>query len=340
MVKLFTFVSLLASLMLTASCAKPFDCESTLQHAAALLETHPDSAMQLLRGIDERQLLRRDWYDFAILQVKVALVTDATPDAALIHQAALRQQRMDKSMEAAECFYYAAMAYEAIHSHDEAVADCLKGIDCFDLDEQNAIKSQLYDLLRRLVTNHSDTDWVNMQHQVLSDRQSDGTIHSFLLAMSVALVSAAYASIKERRNQQEIARLNTQLQSLQTDNPAGTQTGLDQATLSLHHQIFQRSEAYADLLQLKYMRDQVVSIQNRTRLMREVAAAYNSEVLVLRSLNEMLSDEDLFLCLMSYMRFSTHDVASCLGVTDEAVRKRRSRLRQKLDEETKSIFFA
>ena len=121
---------------------------------------------------------------------------------------------------------------------------------------------------------------------------------------------------------------------------AGIATALDPATLSLHHQIFQRTDAYADLQQLKYMRDQIVSVHNRTRLMQAVEAAFDSDIALLCHLHDSLSPEDVFLCLMSYMHFTTHDVATCLGVTDEAIRKRRSRLRQKLSEDSVLLFFS
>lgn len=170
-------------------------------------------------------------------------------------------------------------------------------------------------------------------------RQPDSILWPFLLAMTVTLAALAVSVWQTRCKAKEVARLQAELDKVLARNAQLTSpSALDTSELDLHRQLFQQTDAYADLLQLKYMRDQVVSVNNRTRLMQAVEEAYSSDISKLKDLCPELSNEDVFLCLMSMMKFSTHDVASCLGVSDVAIRKRRSRLRQKLGAEECAMF--
>lgn len=157
---------------------------------------------------------------------------------------------------------------------------------------------------------------------------------SFLMAMGVGAVSIAYNVVAQRRTNREISRLKAQLEELQDAQASSAEPqaapGINADMLELHHQIFRRSPEYAELQNLKYLRDQFVSPRNRDRLMQAVENAYKDELSALRLICPELNAEDCFLGMMSMMKFSTHDIASCLGVSDEAIRKRRSRIRQKL----------
>lgn len=172
---------------------------------------------------------------------------------------------------------------------------------------------------------------------------------SLLMALGVGAVSIAYNVISQRRTQKEINRLQAQLRDLQQVQPSELQQAQTNATqegsqavthcfptinttaLELHYKIFQRTPEYDELQDLKYLRDQFVSPRNRDRLMQAVENAYKEELATLRSISLDLTAEDNFLCMMSMMKFSTHDIAACLGVSDDAIRKRRSRVRQKLN---------
>lgn len=170
-------------------------------------------------------------------------------------------------------------------------------------------------------------------------QQPDSILWPFLLALTVTLAALAVSVRQTRSKAKEVARLQAELEKLQARNvQLASPSALDASELDLHRQLFQQTDAYADLLQLKYMRDQVVSVNNRTRLMQAVEEAYSSDISKLKDLCPELSNEDVFLCLMSMMKFSTHDVASCLGVSDDAIRKRRSRLRQKLAADECAMF--
>lgn len=170
-------------------------------------------------------------------------------------------------------------------------------------------------------------------------QQPDSILWPFLLTMMVTLAALAVSVWQTRSKAKEVARLQAELEKVLARNAQyASPLALDASELDLHRQLFQQTDAYADLLQLKYMRDQVVSVNNRTRLMQAVEEAFGSDISKLRNLCPELSHEDVFLCLMSLMKFTTHDVASCLGVSDDAIRKRRSRLRQKLGTEECAMF--
>lgn len=170
-------------------------------------------------------------------------------------------------------------------------------------------------------------------------QQPDSILWPFLLALMVTLAALVVSVWQTRCKAKEVARLQAELEKVLARNAQLTSpSALDTTELDLHRQLFQQTDAYADLLQLKYMRDQIVSVNNRTRLMQAVEEAYGSDISRLKDLCPELSNEDVFLCLMSMMKFSTHDVASCLGVSDDAIRKRRSRLRQKLAADECAMF--
>lgn len=157
---------------------------------------------------------------------------------------------------------------------------------------------------------------------------------SLLMAMGVGAVSIAYNMMVQRKTNKEINQLRTQLQELQKAKDSATDShttpSINAEMLRLHYQIFCRCEEYGELQNLKYLRDQFVSARNRDRLMQAVENAYREELTTLCAICPELSAEDCFLCMMSMMKFSTHDIAACLCVTDEAIRKRRSRVRLKL----------
>lgn len=152
---------------------------------------------------------------------------------------------------------------------------------------------------------------------------------SIFLALGIATASFAYNIFIQRRTKNEIARLQAQLRELQQAQP--THPTINIAALKLHYKIFQRTPEYDELMGLKYLHDQFVSPRNRDRLMQAVENAYKDELTSLRTIGPELTTEDCFLCMMSMMKFSTHDIAACLGVSDDAIRKRRSRIRQKLN---------
>lgn len=173
----------------------------------------------------------------------------------------------------------------------------------------------------------------------LTTQHPDSILWPFLLALMVTLAALAVSVWQTRCKAKEVARLQAELDKVLARNAQyASPLALDASELDLHRQLFQQTDAYADLQQLKYMRDQVVSVNNRTRLMQAVEEAFGSDISKLRNLCPELSHEDVFLCLMSLMKFTTHDVASCLGVSDDAIRKRRSRLRQKLGMEECAMF--
>lgn len=172
---------------------------------------------------------------------------------------------------------------------------------------------------------------------------------SLLMVLGVGAGSLAYNMISQRRTRKEIERLKAQLRELQQTQSCDLQQTLmnhtddgsqaskhsssiiNTAALELHYKIFQRTPEYDELQGLKYLRDQFVSPRNRDRLMQAVENAYKDELTALRNISPELTAEDCFLCMMSMMKFSTHDIAACLGVSDDAIRKRRSRIRQKIN---------
>lgn len=172
---------------------------------------------------------------------------------------------------------------------------------------------------------------------------------SLLMALGVGAASLAYNVISQRHTRKEIEQLQAQLRELQQTQSCELQQtqmnhthedsqasisnlpSINTAALELHYKIFQRTTEYDELQGLKYLRDQFVSPRNRDRLMQAVENAYKDELTALRNINTELTAEDCFLCMMSMMKFSTHDIAACLGVSDDAIRKRRSRIRQKIN---------
>lgn len=333
MVRLLIIFLLMMGMSLT-SCTRDVESEYTLNEVRGIIEQNPDSAWTLLQKIDQSQLLIDDWYDYALLQAKATLSSGlALPDAKMVHDAAVRKSRgqADPSV-VATYYYYAALAYEACGELDAAIEDCLAGIRSYAIEERNETKDKLCLLLRRLVTSRSEAEWIEMQQRMFDANGSTSLFPVFFLAMTVALCTMMVSSVRARQNHQEIQRLQAALAQLQppATEPSPGPRRLNADALRLHHELFQRSDAYHDLQQLKYMRGQVVSVHNRTRLMQAVEEAYAGDIQTLRLLCPELTPEDVFLCMMSLMKFPTHDVAACLGVSDDAIRKRRSRLRQKL----------
>lgn len=109
-------------------------------------------------------------------------------------------------------------------------------------------------------------------------------------------------------------------------------------SLRLHRELFATTETYRRLQLLEEMKSgEVVNNQMREKLVNQVLAGFYDPI---RSLMEgsQFSHEDLFLCLMFYMKFRTRDVAAVLGVSEDAIRKRKSRVRQRMEEVGVELF--
>lgn len=325
-----------------SACCKTDSYLPLLQEARRQLTQHPDSALSLLQQVDESCLLCDDWFEYALLSTQSALAADSLPNAKLMHKAAQRMSLMhdaDREM-LATYYYYSALAYEANADASHAAEDCLKGISYLDVKQESDIKDDLLRQLRTIAGTQSDEAWMNMNQQIAMKSTPYKDPNTFLLVFVVMFVIILIVVSRSVRDVHDVQRLRQelqQLQSLQFADNSGNR--LNPQSLSLHCQLFQKSEVYAEMQCLRYMRDQMVSNHNRVRFMQAVEEHFKNDISALQSICPELTQEDIFYCMMSMMHFPTHEVALCLGVTDEAVRKRKSRIRQKLDVESFHLFF-
>ena len=95
------------------------------------------------------------------------------------------------------------------------------------------------------------------------------------------------------------------------------------------HNAFRQTES-ARILTLYRSRDNRLSFDERLSITKEIEKVFYPVFLELRNINPSLTDWDLMLSVLSYEGFSVSVIAECFSVSNDAVRMRKSRLREKL----------
>lgn len=111
-----------------------------------------------------------------------------------------------------------------------------------------------------------------------------------------------------------------------------------QQLLSECHEAFSVTES-ARILALYRSRDNRLSFDERLSITKEIEKVFYPVYLELRNTNPSLTDWDLMLCVLSFEGFSVSVIAECFSVSNDAVRMRKSRLREKLPQEWFSLIF-
>ena len=104
------------------------------------------------------------------------------------------------------------------------------------------------------------------------------------------------------------------------------------------HVAFRETES-ARILALYRSRDNRLSFDERLSITKEIEKVFYPVFLELRNVNPSLTDWDLMLSVLSYEGFSVSVIAECFSVSNDAVRMRKSRLREKLPQEWFSLIF-
>ena len=111
-----------------------------------------------------------------------------------------------------------------------------------------------------------------------------------------------------------------------------------QQLLNECHQAFSATES-ARILTLYRSRDNRLSFDERLFITKEIEKVFYPVFIELRNVNPSLTDWDLMLSVLSYEGFSVSVIAECFSVSNDAVRMRKSRLREKLPQEWFSLIF-
>lgn len=102
-----------------------------------------------------------------------------------------------------------------------------------------------------------------------------------------------------------------------------------QQILNECHRIFRDTES-ARTLTLYRSRDNRLTFDERLFIIKEIEKVFYPVFLELRNVSPLLTDWDLLLCALSYEGFTVPVIAECFSVSNDAVRMRKSRLREKL----------
>lgn len=104
-------------------------------------------------------------------------------------------------------------------------------------------------------------------------------------------------------------------------------------SLEEHYKLFTSTDIYRYL----QLQNPKATINNKETIINSVLSSFYDPVKPLFEESDF-SHEDIFLCLMFYMKIRSRNIANILGVSDDAIRKRKSRLRQKLQDKKISLF--
>lgn len=156
---------------------------------------------------------------------------------------------------------------------------------------------------------------------------------SYVLSFIAIILFFAIKAIKDKhkilRLQKQIQELKDTLESSRAEKE--TIQSNRQNMLEQQYKLFVTTHTYRELCLLLELRaDQIVNEQTRNELIEQVLTAYCETISPFLESGEF-QQEEVFICLMYYMGFRTRHIAACLGVTVDAIRKRKSRLRNKQD---------
>lgn len=176
---------------------------------------------------------------------------------------------------------------------------------------------------------------------------SGGTkqLHEFSAFVTIILLSCLFAW-KSYHDKKTITRLQHEIHNMKAreiliDEKLSEEDNFSrrEALLKQYYRLFSTSETYRDLHLLYELKPgQVINNEARTEFVGQVLAAFYDVIRPLMDGN-ILTKEDIFICLMFYMGFTTRCISACLGVTEDAIRKRKSRLHQKLSNNDYILFF-
>lgn len=104
------------------------------------------------------------------------------------------------------------------------------------------------------------------------------------------------------------------------------------------HNSFKDTES-ARILSFYRSRDNRLTFDERLQVINEVENAYSPVYMELKHLNPALTDWDCMLCVLSYEGFPVAVISECFAVSKDAVRMRKSRIREKLPAEWFALCF-
>ncbi|MCM1092973.1 MAG: hypothetical protein NC421_03380 [Lachnospiraceae bacterium] len=145
----------------------------------------------------------------------------------------------------------------------------------------------------------------------------------------------------------QIAELNVKLSELQAkeengqdDSDASALATLIMEKFSLSMMIFKTLPQYELLKKLNLIRDfDSGDKQDIRNLSSEIIGRFSDSCSNLRHSFPSMTNDDCLLCSMSYCGCSKEVVSAIMGSSEEAVRRRKSRVKQKLPETLFSFFF-
>lgn len=281
---------------------------------------------------------------------------DKLEEAALYGDTALRLSEFeDKSI-----FFTVGITHQKRGNISEAVASFLKGYSAMNLSGRYWSSRYLYDISKlpgydtlahygdSVIYYNSKFDHEEKSQditQAIADyrkSQSDAALRQLaksfgiaaLIVSSLLGVGYVWKSVRTKRRLERLEKIIRDQHAQQIMNPGETESvaGISDESLRIHYEAFITTDVYRSLLKLDELKPgQLLPNGERDALVgKTLAGFYNAVLPILRG--KELTNEDLFLCLMYYMKFATRDVAAVLGVTEAAVRKRKSRARKKLEE--------
>ncbi|MGN0036698.1 MAG: tetratricopeptide repeat protein [Bacteroidaceae bacterium] len=145
-------------------------------------------------------------------------------------------------------------------------------------------------------------------------------LHQQLTALQAQLAQAQ----RQQETQQEQQAIYDKLQTMQqTITQNLIQTG--EGCLNK----FRKSTTYDNLCKQLSEQNGILSLEKQARFQQLVLKDFKSFVQYLQTFTP-LSQEDIYLCCLSLAGFSTKECACCRGVSNEAIRSQKNRIKEKL----------
>ena len=328
-------ICLFLLILLCTSCNEcTTNMEPKLLKAETLLQSHPDSALQLLEEMYppvEMNAYNQAYYYLSLAEAHSECEEALSPLDSLIDWTIdYADAHQEKLLLAKACLYKGKICMEQ-ENPGKALANCQRAWDL--LDEEN---TQLLEI---------NSDWGNLypetgQYEKISNRHRNNYVMEIIAGVFALLFLIVLRIFMLRRKQKNIE----QEEESHQENPDQEKLKLLQDQVDdLQCKMFRMKPVYAKIQQLsqqgKIPREgkKVLNPQDRILLKEEITVCFAELIHQLKTAYPSIKDEDIELCCLAKLGLPLTVICLCFGfVESDSLRQRKHQLKRKLEKEYNS----
>ncbi|MDR0658594.1 MAG: hypothetical protein LBG18_06645 [Mediterranea sp.] len=350
---------LFASLFI--SCRQEIIENQQLLEADALMENHPDSALILLESIQEPAKMKKaDQALYALLLTQAHDRNEIThTDDSLIQMAVDHYKHGGNVYRKAQSLYYLGCVYEDMDNIVLSIDALLKAEEALGGKYGNdglmcLIYSSLAHQYRKQGFYGKGMEPILKKITFREKRKTTFIITSCTIVLIIILFSfmmidkyrkSHIIQLKRQlmRNRTETSRVIQQEDSSETPHKKTKLEVLRRLcieSIRTSGELFKKTAVYKEIHSSDRLNKEIYfHSKKRNRLKDTIDETFPDAFLSLRDLYNLTTD-DAYCCILYSLNLSNRTVAACMGVAEGAVKTRKSRIKNKIDEKLSGFLFS